>query len=67
MFEVIDDLIQYKQYKKQKWIGDYRDEEDKDKKEKILKKIKEHFITRVSLIYNLSESNNQIKISSLKK
>ena len=68
MFEIIDDLIQYKQYKKEKWIGDYRDEKDKDKKEKILKKIKEHFISRASLIYNLSESsNNQIRVSSLKK
>lgn len=68
MFEIIDDLIQYKQYKKEKWIGDYRDEKDKDKKEKILKKIKEHFISRVSLIYNLSETkNNQIRVSSLKK
>lgn len=67
MFEIIDDLIQYKQYKKEKWIGDYRNEKDKDKKEKILKKIKEHFISRASLIYNLSESNNQIRVSSLKK
>ena len=68
MFEIIDDLIQYKQYKKGKWINDYRDEKDKDKKEKILMKIKEHFISRVSLIYNLSETkNNQIRVSSLKK
>lgn len=67
MFEIIDDLIQYKQYKKNKLYGDYKSEKDKTKKEKILKKIKEHFINRVSLIYNLSESGNQIRISSLKK
>lgn len=64
MFEVIEDLVQYKQYKKEKWLGDYRDEKDEKKKEKILKKIKEHFISRISLIYNLSQSD---KISSLKK
>lgn len=68
IIELIDDLIQYKEFSKYSLYNKYLDAKTKAEKEKRFEQLKEYIITRISMIYKTSvSSSGQVRISSLRK
>ena len=64
--EIVEDLMMYKEFAKYKAWEKYKNAVSKDK-EKRFAPIRKDILARISTIYNISESGNYFRISSLKK